>query len=56
MAAAVAGSQLIDSKVGKPPNFSGNEVDWKEWAFVFRAYAGLMSVTMADLMVAVEAQ
>eukprot|EP00971_Amphidinium_carterae_P129488 2564624-Amphidinium_carterae.2 len=40
-------AQLLGTRaLTKPPRFSGNDEDWKEWNFQFWGYAGLLSQTM----------
>ena len=54
-APAVATAQnILDTKLGKPPAFRGEEARWQELYFKFRAYILCMEGRYPDLVTAVE--
>ena len=41
----MAGQGIVDIRtLVRPPDFDGSEDGWKEWAFAFRSYVGLIEL------------
>ena len=41
----MAGQGIVDIRaLVRPPDFDGSENGWKEWAFTFRSFAGLLEL------------
>ena len=41
---------LVDSRVGRPPTYKGDEAGWTEWSYKFKAYVSLVSPLLALAM------
>ena len=43
--------RVVDTKIlGKPEKFDGKDEHWRMWSFVFKAYCGVVSKKLKDLM------
>ena len=43
-------ARIVDTRIGKPPNFQGDEASWPDWSLKMRAYTGAVSPAMGALL------
>ena len=41
-----AGRGIIDTRIGKPPVFSGDESTWSDWSFNLRSYVSVVDLQL----------
>ena len=46
----LGGTRLVDTRMGKPPSFKGEEALWADWSFKFKAFVGAVSPQVAVLL------
>ena len=46
----LSGPRLVDTRLGRPATFRGEEAAWADWAFKFKAYVGACSAHTAQLL------
>ena len=49
-----AGRGIIDTRIGKPPVFSGDENTWGDWSFKLRSYVSVVDLQLGQMMEAAE--
>ena len=49
-----AGRGIIDTRIGKPPVFSGDESTWGDWSFNLRSYVSVVDLQLGRMMEAAE--
>ena len=49
-----AGRGIIDTRIGKPPVFSGDESTWGDWSFKLRSYVSVVDLQLGRMMEAAE--
>ena len=49
-----AGRGIIDTRIGKPPAFSGDESTWGDWSFKLRSYVSVVDLQLGRMMEAAE--
>ena len=49
-----AGRGIIDTRIGKPPMFSGDESTWGDWSFKLRSYVSVVDLQLGRMMEAAE--
>ena len=49
-----AGRGIIDTRIGKPPVFSGDESTWGDWSFKLRSYVSVVHLQLGRMMEAAE--
>ena len=49
-----AGRGIIDTRIGKPPVFSGDKSTWGDWSFKLRSYVSVGDVHLGRMMEAAE--
>ena len=52
--ATPAGRGIIDTRIGKPLLFSGDESTWEDWSFKLRSYVSVVDLQLARMMEAAE--
>ena len=45
-----AGRGIIDTRIGKPPVFSGDESTWGDWSFKLRSYVSVVDLQLGQMM------
>ena len=45
---------IVDTKLGKPPQFRGEESQWATWSFKMRAYMGCLHESYPDVLLRLE--
>ena len=45
-----AGRGIIDTRIGKPPVFSGDENTWGDWSFKLRSYVSVVDFQLGQMM------
>ena len=48
------GRGIIDTRIGKPPVFSGDESTWGDWSFKLRSYLSVVDLQLGRMMEAAE--
>ena len=49
-----AGRRIIDTRIGKPLVFSGDESTWGDWSFELRSYVSVVDLQLGRMMEAAE--
>ena len=49
-----AGRGIIDTRIGKPPVFSGDESTWGDWSFTLRSFVSVVDFQLGRMMEAAE--
>ena len=49
-----AGRGIVDTRIGKPPVFSGDESTWDNWSFKLRSYVSVVDLQLGRMMEAAE--
>ena len=49
-----AGRGIIDTRIVKPPVFSGDESTWGDWSFKLRSYVSVVDLQLGRMMEAAE--
>ena len=49
-----AGRGIVDTRIGKPPVFSGDESTWHDWSFKLRSYVSVVDLQLGRMMEAAE--
>ena len=52
--ATPGGRRVIDTRIGKPPVFSGDESTWVDWSFKLRSYVSVVDLQLGRMMEAVK--
>ena len=52
--ATLAGRGIIDTRIGKPPVFSGDESTWSDLSFKLRSYVSVVDLQLGRMMEAAE--
>ena len=52
--ATPAGRGIIDTRIGKPPVFSGDQSTWGDWSFKLRSYMSVVDLQLGRTMEAAE--